>query len=43
MQDLSENIKLDRFLKFMFFIAFCGIMDMSDIVREYLQLVPFPN
>ncbi len=27
----------------MFGVAICGILDYSDIVREYLELVPFPN
>ena len=43
MQDLSENIKLKRYLFLMFGVAACGIFDFSDIIREYLELVPFPN
>ena len=27
----------------MFGVAACGIFDFSDIIREYLELVPFPN
>ena len=43
MQDLSENTKLKRYLFLMFSVAACGIFDFSDIIREYLELVPFPN
>jgi cation-transporting ATPase 13A1 len=43
MQDLRENGKLFKYLCVMFGIAACGILDYSDIVREYLELVPFPN
>jgi hypothetical protein len=27
----------------LFLVAAAGILDWSDIVREYLELVPFPN
>ena len=43
MEDLSENKKLSKYIMIMFFVAACGILDWSDVVREYLQLVPFPN
>lgn len=43
MQDLSENGKLKKYLYIMFGVAACGIFDFSDIIREYLELVPFPN
>lgn len=43
MQDLSENKKLYNYIRMMFLVAICGILDLSDIVREYLELVPFPN
>ena len=43
MQDLSENKKLYNYIRLMFMVAICGIFDFSDIVREYLELVPFPN
>jgi hypothetical protein len=43
MEDLKENKKLHRYLMLMFGVAACGIFDVSDIVREYLELVPFPN
>lgn len=43
MEDLKENKKLFKYLMVMFAIAAAGIFDMFDIVREYLELVPFPN
>lgn len=43
MEDLAENKKLFRYLCCMFAIAACGILDYSDFVREYLELVPFPT
>lgn len=43
MEDLTENKKLHRYILGMFFVAICGILDWSDLVREYLELVPFPN
>lgn len=43
MQDLRENAKLFKYLMAMFAVAACGIFDIFDFVREYLQLVPFPN
>jgi len=43
MEDLGENKKLFRYIILMFLVAIAGILDWSDIVREYLELVPFPN
>lgn len=43
MEDLRENNKLFKYIVVMFAVAACGILDYSDIVREYLELVPFPN
>lgn len=43
MEDLTENKKLFKYLCVMFGVAACGILDYSDIVREYLELVPFPS
>lgn len=43
MEDLRENTKLFRYLIGMFLVALAGILDWSDTVREYLELVPFPN
>lgn len=43
MEDLRENTKLFKYLFVMFSIAACGILDYSDLIREYLELVPFPN
>ena len=43
MEDLKENKKLFRYLMIMFGIAAAAIFDASDMVREYLELVPFPN
>lgn len=43
MEDITENKKLFRYMMAMFAVAICGILDWSDIVREYLELVPFPN
>lgn len=43
MEDLTENKKLYKYLMVMFGVAACGILDYSDIIREYLELVPFPN
>jgi hypothetical protein len=43
MEDLRENKKLFRYLMLMFSVAACGIFDVFDVVREYLELVPFPN
>ena len=43
MEDISENKKLYRYMIFMFLVAICGILDYSDITREYLELVPFPS
>jgi hypothetical protein len=36
MQDLSENGKLYKYICGMFFVAACGILDWSDIIREWL-------
>ena len=43
MEDISENKKLYRYIIGMFLVAIAGILDWSDLVREYLELVPFPN
>lgn len=43
MEDLTENKKLYRYLMCMFGVAAAGIFDIFDIVREYLELVEFPN
>jgi hypothetical protein len=43
MEDLRENSKLFKYICVMFAVAACGILDYSDIVREYLELVPFPS
>ena len=43
MEDLRENGKLFKYIVVMFSVAACGILDYSDVVREYLELVPFPN
>lgn len=38
-----ENKKLFRYIMAMFAVAAAGIFDAFDIVREYLELTPFPN
>ena len=43
MEDLRENSKLFKYIVIMFSVAACGILDYSDIIREYLELVPFPT
>ncbi len=43
MEDLTENKKLFRYIMLMFLVAIAGILDWSDVVREYLELVPFPS
>lgn len=43
MEDLRENSKLFKYICVMFAVASCGILDYSDIIREYLELVPFPT
>lgn len=43
MEDLRENKKLFKYLMVMFAVAAAAIFDMFDIVREYLELVPFPT
>ena len=42
-QDISENVKLKRMVVFMFGVAMCVIFDVSDELRDMLELVPFPN
>ena len=42
-QDISENVKLKRMVAFMFFVAMMIIFDMSEELRDFLELVPFPN
>ena len=42
-QDISENVKLKRMLMLMFFLATCIIFDVSEDLRDFLELVPFPN
>jgi cation-transporting ATPase 13A1 len=36
MEDLTENKKLQKYIMLLFGVAICGILDLSDIVREYL-------
>ena len=43
MQPLKENTKLYKTLGFMWVVAAVAIFDASDLVREWLQLVPFPT
>lgn len=43
MQPLKENSKLYKGLIGMYIIALFAIADVSDFVRESLQLVPFPD
>lgn len=43
MEDLRENGKLFKYIVVMFSVAACGILDYSDVIREYLELVPFPT
>ena len=40
---LSRYKKLFKYIVVMFAVAACGILDYSDVIREYLELVPFPN
>ena len=42
-QSLRENVKLWRMLALMFIGATCIIFDVSEELREFLELVPFPN
>lgn len=42
-QDISENVKLKRAVMFMFCIALVIIFDVSEELRDFLELVPFPN
>jgi len=41
--DLTENGKLHKFILAMFGLAVICIMDMSDLARDSLELVPFPS
>jgi hypothetical protein len=42
-QSISENVKLWRMLALMFIGATCIIFDVSEELRTFLELVPFPN
>lgn len=42
-QSISENVKLKRMLILMFLGAICLIFDVSEDLRWFLELVPFPN
>ena len=42
-QSLNENVKLKRMMLLMFFVATCLIFDVSEDLRTFLELVPFPN
>ena len=42
-QSINENVKLKRMLMLMFFVATCVIFDVSEDLRDALELVPFPN
>lgn len=43
MVSLRENGKLFKMLCFMFVVVVCAVMDVSEELRETLQLVPLPN
>ena len=43
MEDIMEQKKLKWQLTFMFFMATCCIFDVSEDLREMLELVPFPT
>jgi hypothetical protein len=43
MESISENVKLKRMLVFMFFMATVITFNVSDELREGLELVPFPT
>ncbi len=43
MESISENVKLKRMLIFMFFMATVITFNVSDELREGLELVPFPT
>jgi hypothetical protein len=43
MMDLKENKKLYNYIRLMFLVAICGILDWSDLLRESLELVSFPD
>jgi hypothetical protein len=43
MESISENKKLQRMLAFMFIMATLITFNVSDEIREGLELVPFPN
>jgi len=42
-EDISENLKLKRMLMAMFAFSACIIFDVSDDLRDFLELTPFPN
>jgi hypothetical protein len=43
MESISENTKLKRMLFFMFLFATLITFNVSDELREGLELVPFPT
>lgn len=43
MISLRENGKLFKMLCFMFLVVLCAVMDVSEDLRDTLQLVPLPN
>jgi hypothetical protein len=43
MEDLRENNKLFKYIMVMFTVAACGILDFSDIIREYLRISSLPQ
>jgi hypothetical protein len=43
MQDLKENKKLYNYIRLMFLVAICCILDWSEGLRDMLELVPFPT
>ena len=42
-QNITENKKLRNMLIVMFGLATCIIFDVSEDLRDFLELVPFPN
>ena len=42
-QDIHENLKLKRMVIFMFAVAMVIIFDLSEELRNGLELVPFPD
>jgi len=42
-QDISENPKLQRMMFLMFAVATACTFDVSEELRDMLELVPFPN